>query len=227
MKELDGSVDASDDEGQRRHSSGCHEHPHPLGRRRSTRLGCIGLRYGKIIDVKDAFALLVRLGHHTREEAGKDDVGGELEDDPNNHGVGPRPDVSAHFIASSGSHTTAHGLQEQREEVDGAEDPEILLRAQGARVRAEDADEIAEDDVDACGEEGGAEDERGDLDLEGHGAVGALGCPGSSDPSQELAGGAGGEEDEPPAPREDCLGQVGGEGYGEEDGEDDARGEGG
>lgn len=50
-------------------------------------------------------------------------------------------------------------------------------------MRAEDVDEVAEDDVDACGEEGGAEDESGDLDLEGHGAVGALGGPGSGYPA--------------------------------------------
>ena len=143
-----------------------------------------------------------------------------MEDDAGDHDVGSNLEIPVGFIGGCGGYTAANGLQEQGEEIDGAEDPEVLFGAQGARVPTEDMDEISEDDVDACGEEGGAENESGDLDLECCGTVGTLGSPGACYPAQEFAHGTGDEDKLPPSPRQDCLGEVCGRDDGEEDNED-------
>ena len=122
-----------------------------------------------------------------REQPCEHEVRDQLPYDSGDHRIRPRCKIAIRFGTGCRSQSPTDRLQEQGEEINGAKDPKVLLSAQGTRVRAKDMDDIAKDDVDATGEECGAEYERGDLDLECQSAVGTLRGPGSSDPAEEFA----------------------------------------
>ena len=76
-----------------------------------------------------------------------------MEDDAPDHGVGSRVGVAVDLVGFGGGQTAADGLDDERDDVAGAEDPEVEVRGKDGGVAAEDFDEVAQEDVDSCGEE--------------------------------------------------------------------------
>lgn len=66
----------------------------------------------------------------------------------------PGRGVAVHFVRFGGGHAAADGLDDERDDVAGAEDPEVEAWFEEGGLPAEQADEFAEEDVDACCEEG-------------------------------------------------------------------------
>lgn len=89
----------------------------------------------------------------------KEGDGGHLEDDTGDHDVGTCRGVAVDLIGCDRSHAAASGLDDKGDDVAGAEDPEIELWAEEGRFPAKDLDEAAKEDVDACCEEGGGDNE--------------------------------------------------------------------
>lgn len=64
--------------------------------------------------------------------------------------------VAVFLVCLRGGDAAADGLDDERDDVAGAEDPEVHFRTEDGGVAAEDLDETAEEDVDACCEECGS-----------------------------------------------------------------------
>lgn len=79
----------------------------------------------------------------------------QLEDDSRDHRVGARIGVAVDLVGFGGGHAAADGLDNERDDVAGAEDPEVEAWAEDRGFAAEKFDEAAEEDVDAGCEEGG------------------------------------------------------------------------
>lgn len=79
----------------------------------------------------------------------------QLEDDTRDHGPGPRSRVAVYLVGFGGGETAADGLDDERDYVAGAENPEVETWGENGGLTAEDFDEAAEEDVDAGCEEGG------------------------------------------------------------------------
>ena len=80
-------------------------------------------------------------------------------------------DVIAHIralirMAGRARHAAAHGLQDEGDDVAGDEDAGIEMGCEAGVCGAEGADEVAEGEVDACGEEGGGDRKGDDLEQE-------------------------------------------------------------
>lgn len=94
---------------------------------------------------------------HAAEEVGRaegeDGDGGHLEDDPGDHHVGAGFRVAVDRVARPRRHAAADGLHDERDDVAGAEDPQVQRRAQNGRFPSENGDESAQQDVDAGREE--------------------------------------------------------------------------
>lgn len=107
-----------------------------------------------------------------RPEHPKDGHGDELERDSCNH------DVCALVLPFSGIGTrgfgAADGLDDERDEVAGAENKGVEFCRDDGGGGAEVDDEAAEEDVEGCGEEDGGDDEGDDLGDEGVAVVRAL-----------------------------------------------------
>ena len=101
----------------------------------------------------------------TTTEDAADEIGGasdkdgdreQLEDDTGDHDMGAGGCVAVFLVCFGGGDAAADGLDDERDDIAGAEDPEIHFRAEDGGVAAEDLDEAAKEDVDACCEEGGS-----------------------------------------------------------------------
>ena len=129
-----------------------------------------------------------------------------MEIDTGNHDVGAGFGVTRGFrVEGYSCPTTTHGLNDEGDYVDGAEDPEVPDWSDGAYSGSSDGDHASEDDIDSGGEEGGCytyrqheveasvvlwkhtDDQRADLHQEGIGIVGTLTRPGSGCPAYNLS----------------------------------------
>lgn len=78
-----------------------------------------------------------------------------LEDDAGDHDVGSGGGVAVHLAGLGGGHAAADRLDDERDHVAGAEDPEVQAWAEDGGLATEDLDEAAEEDVNAGGKEDG------------------------------------------------------------------------
>ena len=103
--------------------------------------------------------VLLRGAVDTKQEDGSQDGensdGGHLEEDTGHHDIGARLGVAVWRGRGVGCKATAYSLDDEGDDVAGAEDPQVPFGGDGGSVRALEADEPAEDNVDACCEEGG------------------------------------------------------------------------
>lgn len=90
-----------------------------------------------------------------RGEDDEDGDGGHLEDDARDHDVGARRGVAVGIVGRGAGHSAADGLHDERDDVAGDEDIEVETWADDGGVAAQQGDEAAKEDVDACCEEGG------------------------------------------------------------------------
>ena len=86
-------------------------------------------------------------------ECGEDGDGGHLEEDARDHDVGAGFGVASGCTGGVGGEGAADSLDDEGDDIAGAEDPEVEFWADGGGTWAFDSDELAEDDVDACCEE--------------------------------------------------------------------------
>ena len=78
-----------------------------------------------------------------------------LEDDAGDHDVSAGVGVAVGFVRLGGGHAAADCLDDERDDVTGAEDPEVEAWGEDRRLAAEEVDELSEEDVDSGCEEGG------------------------------------------------------------------------
>lgn len=69
------------------------------------------------------------MAHGADDKVGRaedeDGDGEELENDASDHDVGPRGGVAIDFVCFGGGHAAADGLNDERDDVAGAENPEV------------------------------------------------------------------------------------------------------
>lgn len=109
-----------------------------------------------------------------------------LKDNTGDHDVGSWGCVAIFLVHFYGSHAAADGLDDERDDVAGAEDPEVHFRAKDGGLAAKELDEPAKEDVDACREECGSNDQGRNLHQEGSHVVGTFCRPCTSSPTQDL-----------------------------------------
>lgn len=85
----------------------------------------------------------------------EDGDGGHLEDDARDHDVCSWLCVAVFLGGLGGGHSAADGLDDKRDDVAGDEDPEVDLGTEDGGFPAEDLNQAAQEDVDACCVEGG------------------------------------------------------------------------
>ena len=125
---------------------------------------------------------------YEREESSKDQDAGELEVDTCDHGVGAAFRVAfGCLIERYSCQTAAYSLHDERNDIDGAEDPEIGGWAERRRLSTCELNDAAEDDIHGCREESRGDDEGADLHQEGVCIVRTFVRPGTGGPADELS----------------------------------------